>query len=95
MIEQEIERQRRAVAAAMAMLGPFAGNYAQAVLKPLSPESIAAQAGGDSFSMFGSREAGYWKQYCRIWESLGNEQFEMAFTECLAKHLRSLNRTNP
>jgi hypothetical protein len=95
MIEQEIERQRRAVAAGMAMLGPFADNYAQAVLKPFRPESITGRTAADSFSMFGSREAGYWKQFCRTWESLGPVQFEAVFIECLAKHLRNLNRSNP
>ena len=42
--------------------------------------------------MFGSREAGYWKHYCRTWESLGHEQFEAVFLECLSKQLRTLNR---
>jgi hypothetical protein len=92
MIEQEIERQRRAIAAAMAMLGPFADNYAQAILKRVAPEAIVAQTAGESFSMFGSREAGYWKQFCRTWESLGHEQFEAVFLECLSKQLRTLNR---
>jgi hypothetical protein len=45
--------------------------------------------------MFGSREAGYWKQFCRTWESLGHEHFESVFMECLGKHLRTLNRSNP
>lgn len=94
MIEQEIDRQRRAVAAAMAMLGPFADTYAQSVLKIVGPEAIATRTPAESIPMFGNREAGYWKQYCRTWESLGHDQFEPVFLECLAKHLRFLNRNN-
>jgi hypothetical protein len=94
-LEHELDRQRRAIAAAMAMLGPLADNYAQAILKPFAPESIAAQSPVESFSMFGSREAGYWKQFVRTWESTTYEQREAVLIDCLSKHLRTLNRSNP
>jgi len=94
MIEQEIERQRKAISAAMALLGPFAETYVQTVMKPVSPESIAARAKGDAFSVFGNREAGYWKQFCLAWDGLDQAHFDTVFYDCLSKHLRTLSRSS-
>ena len=61
---------------------------------PMFPESIAARAKGDAFSVFGNREAGYWKQFCLAWDGLDQAHFDTVFYDCLSKHLRTLSRSS-